>query len=186
MTPARNVFVLCTGRCGSTTFAKAAAHATNFTAAHEARTHLTGPARFAYPFNHVEVDNRLAWNLGRLDQAYGDDAHYVHLLRDPAQVAQSFVSRQNYGLIKAYRETILLNLVLRAPKTNKALIAADMIDTITSNITHFLRDKTKVMTVHLDSIDSDFPAFWHWIGATGDLTAAMGEWSVRHNATELP
>ena len=128
MTAPRNVFVLCTGRCGSTTFAKASAHATNFTAAHESRSHMTGPRRFAYAQGHIEVDNRLAWNLGRLDRAYGDTAHYVHLLRDPQAVADSFVGRQNYGLIKAWRETMLLNLVLRAPKTDIALIAADMID----------------------------------------------------------
>lgn len=184
MPQVKNVFVLCTGRCGSTTFAKAAAHASNFTAAHESRTHLTGPNRFAYPPQHIEIDNRLAWWLGRLDRAYGDDAHYVHLTRDPKAVAQSFVGRQNYGLIKAYRETMLLNLVLRAPKTDWTLIAEDMIDTITANITHFLRDKTKVMSVQMETVEQDFPAFWHWIGAKGDLNAAMAEWSVRHNATE--
>ncbi|EKD59997.1 MAG: hypothetical protein ACD_54C01008G0001 [uncultured bacterium] len=99
-------------------------------------------------------------------------------------MAQSFVGRQNYGLIKAYRETMLLNLVLRAPKTDWTLIAEDMIDTITANITHFLRDKTKVMSVQMETVEQDFPAFWHWIGAKGDLNAAMAEWSVRHNATE--
>lgn len=186
MTAPRNVFVLCTGRCGSTTFAKASAHATNFTAAHESRSHMTGPRRFAYAQGHIEVDNRLAWNLGRLDRAYGDTAHYVHLLRDPQAVAASFIGRQNYGLIKAWRETMLLNLVLRAPKTDIALIAADMIDTITTNISHFLRDKTHVMTIHMETIAADFPAFWRWIGATGDLDAAMAEWQVRHNATEMP
>lgn len=186
MSRARNVFVLCTGRCGSTTFARAMAHSDNFTADHESRSHMTGARRFAYAENHVEVDNRLAWCLGRLDQAYGDNAHYVHLIRDPAAVAQSFVGRQNYGLIKAYRETLLLNLVLRAPKTDIRAIADDMIDTITANIRHFLRDKTHVMTLHLEEIEQSFPAFWHWIGATGDLEAALTEWRVRHNATELP
>ncbi len=186
MSRARNVFVLCTGRCGSTTFATAMGHATNFTAAHESRSHMTGPRRFAYPEGHVEVDNRLAWCLGRLEQTYGDTAHYVHLIRDPAAVAQSFVGRQNYGLIKAYRETLLLNLVLRAPKTDIRAIADDMVDTITSNIQHFLHGKSRVMTLHLEEIEQGFPAFWHWIGASGDLGAAMAEWRVRHNASELP
>ena len=58
------VFVLCTGRCGSTTFARAAAHATNFTAKHESRTYKLGAQRLAYPDNHIEVDNRLAWWRG--------------------------------------------------------------------------------------------------------------------------
>ena len=55
-----NVFVLCTGRCGSTTFACACRHIENYTAAHESRSHLAGPERFAYPEDHIEVDNRLS------------------------------------------------------------------------------------------------------------------------------
>ena len=77
-----NVFVLCTGRCGSTTFSKAASHMTNITAGHETRCSLIGNLRLAYPPSHIEVDNRLSWFLGRLDCTYGKNACYVHLQRD--------------------------------------------------------------------------------------------------------
>lgn len=77
-----NVFVLCTGRCGSVTFAQAASHVTNASVGHETRSHMVGAARMAYPIGHIEVDNRLSWTLGRLDQAFGRDAFYVHLLRN--------------------------------------------------------------------------------------------------------
>ena len=178
------VFILCTGRCGSTTFAKAAAHATNFTAKHESRSWMLGPARLAYPDNHIEIDNRLSWWLGRLDQRFGDSPHFVHLLRDPGEVARSYAGRQHYGLMKAYRESLLLNLILRPPFPAMADIAADMVETITANITHFLRDKSRVMTIGLETIATDFPRFWNWIGAKGDLAAAMAEWQLRHNATK--
>ncbi|WJI25223.1 hypothetical protein RHP47_05945 [Thermosynechococcus sp. QKsg1] len=49
-----NVFVLCTGRCGSVTFAKACTFITNFSSAHESRTFLLGEARLAYPDRHIE------------------------------------------------------------------------------------------------------------------------------------
>jgi len=178
------VFVLCTGRCGSTTFARAAAHATNFTAKHESRTYKLGGQRLAYPDNHIEVDNRLAWWTGKLDAAFGDAPYFVHLTRDKAEVTKSYVARKGYGLIKAYREAILCNIVLRAPDTDMGLIAADMIDTITANIDYFLRDKSKVMHMKVETMDRDFPAFWNWIGAKGDLSAAMAEWNVRHNASK--
>ncbi len=55
-----DVFVLCTGRCGSTTFIKACAHITNYTAAHESRTGLLGSDRLDYPGKHIEADNRLS------------------------------------------------------------------------------------------------------------------------------
>lgn len=179
-----NVFVLCTGRCGSTTFTRACEHATNYTARHEWRTHLLGADRFNYPPNHIEVDNRLAWWTGKLDHYYADEPYYVHLLRDRAGAGASYAGRKNYGLMKAYREALLCNLVLRKPKTDIGLMGEDMIDTITMNIKFFLRDKTKVMTINLETIQEDFPKFWDWIGAKGDRDAAMNEWNTRHNATE--
>ena len=104
-----NVFVLCTGRCGSTTFARACSHIENFGVAHESRCAQLGDSRFAYPENHIEVDNRLSWLLGRLDRAYGDDAFYVHLRRPDQQVAASFLNRYRGGIIRAYRgEGILM------------------------------------------------------------------------------
>lgn len=182
MTP-DNVFVLCTGRCGSLTFSRAARHIRNFTTGHETRSFLTGPARFAFPKRHIEVDNRLAWTLGRLQNAFGDNAHYVHLIRDRDAVAASFLARRKYGMIKAYREAHLLNINLRAPATPDLDVAMDMIDTITQNIHHYLADKTHVLTMRLETIDHDFATFWDWIGASGTPDAALAEWRTRHNAT---
>ncbi|MEO5620143.1 MAG: hypothetical protein ABIQ85_04440 [Cypionkella sp.] len=178
------VFVLCTGRCGSTTFAAACQHATNFTAAHESRTYRLGPARFAYPPNHIEVDNRLAWFTGRLDDSFGEAPFYVHLTRNAAETASSFAARMNHGLMKAYRTGILPNLLLREPQTTAAEVGSDLVETLTANIRLFLRNKPRVMQVRLETMTEDFPKFWHWIGAEGDLSAAMAEFQTRHNATK--
>lgn len=178
------VFVLCTGRCGSTTFGEAVSHCTNFTSGQESLNHLIGPQRLAYPDYHIEIDNRLSWTLGRLDQTFGDAPHFVHLLRDPAVVAQSFATRHKYGLMKAYREGIISKHFNRAPQTPVIDVAHDLIDTITTNIAAFLRSKSKVMTVRVETITTDFPRFWNWIGAEGDLAAAMAEWQTRHNAAK--
>ena len=178
------VFVLCTGRCGSTTFARAAEHITNYTVKHESRTHLLGPARLAYPTRHIEVDNRLAWWLGNLDQTFGDTPYFVHLTRDPTEVAASYANRKHYGLLKGYHKSLLCHRMRPNTETDMTKIAADMVATITANITHFLRDKTKVMQMPLETIEKDFPTFWHWIGAKGDLPAALAEWTVLHNASQ--
>lgn len=64
-----NVFVLCTGRCGSTTlFAQACQHIENYTASHESKIFLLGDKRLEYSQNHIEVDNRLSWFLGSLEK----------------------------------------------------------------------------------------------------------------------
>jgi hypothetical protein len=59
-------------------------------------------------------------------------------------------------------------------------IAGFYIQTVNANIRHFLRDKPSI-TVRLENIIDDFAEFWHWIGAKGDLEAAIREWSTVHN-----
>lgn len=180
----RHVFVLCTGRCGSTTFARACGHLTNWTAGHETRAHLIGPDRLGYAPDHVEVDNRLSWLLGRLDRAFGDRAAYVHLTRDPEEVARSYAERSRFGIIRAYRTDILLNHGTLGPQAPILDLCRDYVDTVTANIEQFLRDKAHVMPARVETLRDDFDAFLGWIDGHGDLAAARAELSHRHNATE--
>jgi len=175
-----NIFILNTGRCGSTTFIKACRHIRNFTARHESRVRYTGERRLAYPANHIEADNRLSWMLGRLEQKFGRDAFYVHLSRERTETADSFARRQQMGIMKAYREGILLG----GEEEQTALdIARDYIDTVESNIALFLKDKPHKMAFSLENAKADFTKFWAWIGAEGDLQKALLEWDTRYNAS---
>ncbi len=177
-----NVFVLCTGRCGSLSFARACGHMTNFTSSHESRVDRLGDDRLAYPDDHIEVDNRLSWFLGRLDRSFGDSAYYVHLTRDPAQVAASWARRFHVlgGMATGYRDHIL---AATSPKSGVTRLAAatDYVRTVTENIDAFLKDKSHVMRFRMEDAATAFPDFWAWIGAEGDLRAAMAEWSKRHD-----
>ena len=175
-----NVFVLCTGRCGSMTFARAASHISNYTSGHESRAQMIGPARLAYPPNHIEVDNRLSWMLGRLDAAYGPNAKYVHLTRDPTEVARSFGYRWRIkvGIISAYR-----NGVLKGTEESKPEVCADYVETVTANILSFMKHVPQHMDFDLNCAEDDWRLFWDWIGAEGDFDASLREWSTAHNAT---
>lgn len=174
-----NIFILNTGRCGSTTFIKACQHISNFSAMHESRATSIGEERLSYPPNHIEADNRLSWFLGRLDQKYGDNAFYVHLSRDLHKTANSFALRDDYGIMKAYREGVLLG----GEDDSSEDIARDYIDTVESNIGHFLKDKSNKMSFTLESSKNDFALFWNKIGATGDLQKALLEWDINYNAS---
>ena len=165
------------------TFARACAHFDNDTAAHESRTHHEGAARYAFPDRHIEIDNRLSWLLGRLDRHWGDQAAYVHLTRDPEEVAESFRKRAGQGIIKAYKDVIIARSTGRAKRVPVLEFCRDYVDTVTENIATFLADKSHVMHIRLETAQTDFPRFCEWIGATGDMKAALGEFSVRHNAT---
>lgn len=176
-----NVFVLSTGRCGSTTIVHACSHMTNFTAAHESNIGALGDARVSYPQNHIESDNRLSWFLGRLERAFGDDAFYVHLMRDRMAVARSYSGRiQPDGIVRAYARGIYGNLPAETPLIKVCL---DYYDTVNANIAAFLANKTKKMNFRLEEARSDFPILWSRIGAEGNLEAALREWNTAYNAT---
>ena len=171
------VFILTTGRSGSTTFARACAHIENFTVGHESRWQLLGSNRLQYAEQHIEVDNRLAWLLGRLDQQYGDEAFYVHLIRDRAAVARSYFQRRlgRRSIIRAYSQGILYR--------NHTTLedCQDYCDTVNTNIQLFIRDKTHAMSFELAQSDRDFRLFWESISAQGNLQAALEEWQVTYN-----
>ncbi len=175
------IFVLCTGRCGSTTFIRACQHITNYTALHESRTGHLGDVRFAYQDNHIEADNRLSWLLGRLDEAYGKDAFYVHLTRARRATAASFVKRTGKGIMRAYaRSGILMAL---PPDANPLEVARDYYDTVNSNISLFLRDKPRQMRFRLENAQTDFPSFCSVIEADVNMPAALREFEIKHNAS---
>ena len=175
-----NIFILNTGRCGSSTFIKACQHITNYSSAHESLLQQTGNQRLAYPENHIEADNRLSWFLGRLDETYGDDAFYVHLKRNTIDTVNSFSRRIDFGIMQAYERGILLH---DGHQVAASEIAADYIDTVEKNIDLFLKDKSRQMTFHIESSKPDFTKFWGQIGAQGALDMALKEWDIPYNAS---
>ncbi len=176
-----NIFVLCTGRCGSHTFVEACSHITNYTAGHETRTRFIGSERLKYAPNHIEADNRLSWFLGRLDKIYGDEAFYVHLSRDRQRNAASMSRYMHMGVLEAYTDGILMRSSYRNDPMEFSL---DLYDTINTNIESFLKDKSHKMAFTLENADQDFKVFWDKIGAKGDLEAALGEWDKTYNKSK--
>ncbi|MCB1735004.1 MAG: hypothetical protein H6981_02060 [Gammaproteobacteria bacterium] len=178
-----NVFVLSTGRCGSMTFDRACRHIRNFSSGHETRVAELGPARLAYPKDHIESDNRLAWFLGRLDQAFPNEVFYVHLRRDPEAVARSYARRTQAGLIipawihgvHLYQPEIIEDTALAA--------ARDYVTTVNINISQFLAGRKNAMKFDIESGSDDFDVFWERIGAQGDKAAAIAEFSMAYNAS---
>lgn len=173
-----NVFVLNAGRCGSTTWIEACRHIRNYSAAHESRAHLTGEARLDYPAQHIEADNRLSWFLGRLDARFGTDTFYLHLRRQSQPSIASFARRNDFGIMHAYRDGILLGADPTLPAEQ---VAADYLETVEYNIRLFLRDKPLQMDASLETAREDFALFWARIGAEGDLHAALAEFATCHN-----
>ena len=177
------VFVLCTGRCGSTTFYKACSHFTNYTAHHESRVSVTGlDDRLDYPSDHhIEVDNRLSWFLGPLGARYGDRPLYVHLVRDEDAVVQSFMHRWGGGIIQAFSSGIACKRKRRLSENEQRQVCQMYVRTVNANIAAFLEGKPFVFRFQLEDYARDFPAFVELIQARGNMDLAMFEFTRKHN-----
>ena len=180
-----NVFVLCTGRTGSSTFIEACKHIENYSSAHESRNRRYGSARLDYGDQHIEADNRLIWFFGDLDKKYGKEAFYVHLRRAELKTAESYKRRWKWNrvsIVKAFYYAILMH---HKKPTEKKIREASRhyVATVNSNIEVFLKDKPRKLTVRLENIESDFKKFWNAIGAEGDFDKALECWDKKYNAS---
>ena len=173
-----NVFVLCTGRCGSMTFARACGHLTNYTSAHESAGIRNG---LDFPRDHIEVNNRLIWVAGQLERRYAD-AFYVHLTRDAEAVARSFAARGTDGpkILGAWRRTICQGSQRELIADARQYCAA-----VNSLIGHFLDSvdpaRLRSMRFALERAETDWPVFCRLIFAKGDIKAGASEFNTRHN-----
>lgn len=180
-----NVFILCTGRTGSSTFIEACKAIENYSSAHESRSSQYGDARLDYPDQHIEADNRLIWFHGELEKKYGNRAFYVHLTRNQEQTANSFTRRWKWNhvsIVQAFYRAILMN---HKKPTEKAIqgVSRYYVSTVNSNIEAFIKDKPRRLTVRLENIESDFRKFWEAIGAEWNLENALQCWNHKYNAS---
>jgi hypothetical protein len=142
---------------------------------------LLGEERIKYPQNHIEVDNRLAWFLSRLNKTFGDDAYYVHLTRDSQAIATSYCERWhlNESIVKAYGHGLLMNN--KIPKQDRMKYCLDYVDTVNFNIAQFLEDKTKVLTIDVSELTVRFSDFFHFIEADGNVENCIKELGIISN-----
>lgn len=180
-----NVFILCTGRNGSTTIIEACKKINNFSCGHETLSNRIGFARLDYPDNHIEADNRLSWLLGTLEKKYGNNAIYIHLKRNKEKTAQSFLKRfhSKTSIINAFAKGILMNLPDKLDSSQMLNVCYHYVDTVNDNIEMFLNDKSNKLEMNLENIKEDFGKFWELIGAVGDFEAALKEFDIKHNAS---
>lgn len=168
------VFVLTTGRSGSTTFAEACTHIEGMTSGHEIHAGMI-EGRLEYPNNHIESDNRLVWFLGTLDRLYDDeDTFYVHLTRDREKVAYSYRDRWQGAICVArhFYHGILMNRA--KPDMARALEACRLlVDTVEDNVAFFLSRRQNWVTVRMESLEEDFFKFMDAAGLQGDRDKIM-------------
>jgi hypothetical protein len=178
------VFVLCTGRSGSTAFVKACQHIDNFTAGHETNAKVIGKKRFSYPDQHIEVDNRLSWFLGTLDEKFNPNKTlYVHLRRDLEETVNSFMRRfkRRGSIVSAFARGVYMTPIPFLDDAERRQVCIDYVNAVNKNIELFLENKPNKMEIHLDRIKEEFPEFLERIDAEVDLEDCLNTFDVKHN-----
>ena len=181
---ANNIFVLCTGRCGSKTFTKACQHATNYTTSHEG---MALRHNLDYPDNHIEVNNRLVWYLGLLDKKF-PDARFVHLMRDPESTALSYAKKKagnEFNIIRTWRSSIRMGWYVRQGKDEERTVLDDCreyVDAVNGLVSSWLAGHPQSWIRVFIEDSSSFERFWNWAGMDGDLNAALATFQKRFNA----
>lgn len=175
-----NVFVLCTGRCGSLTFTYACKNIKNYTSEHESKVNLLGSQRLVYPENHIEVDNRLSWFLGRLDEKYDKNAFYVHLRRNIRDTSLSLSKRTGLGSILC---SYANGIYIKQNNVSNYDVALDYCNTVDKNIQLFLKDKPNKMEIWIENIKTTFPLFWKAISAEGNLDKALDVFNHKYHSS---
>jgi hypothetical protein len=182
-----NVFVLGPGRCGTVTFARACEHIGGFTSGHETRARQIGEARFDYPDDHIEVDNRLSWFLGGLARRFDDDSTlYVHLTRERSAVVESFERRWDSAfrasIIRAFGHGIVSRSADWSVDERRA-VCGFYVDTVNQNVAEFVAGRRSI-ALQLELLDEQFVPFAERIGGLVDADAALAELRVRHNSSD--
>lgn len=177
-----NVFVIGSGRCGTSTFAKACEHIENWSVAHESKAQSWGYDRLDYPHGHIECDCRLSWRMGSLVSRF-PDAFYVHLVRDQLETAKSWSHRANRTMMRYWWRCVLLHWHdPRMPEEHSIPVAMDMVRTANDNVAHAIRNARHVV-VWIETPRSGFEEMWRAIGAKGDLDAALDTLKRKHNCS---
>lgn len=93
-----HIFVVGTGRCGTSTFYQACLHIKGFTVGHESSAGRI--PSWTYPDKHIEISSQLVYGIPKLRQRYAD-AKWVHLIRAREPCVES-LARQCYDAMKAF------------------------------------------------------------------------------------
>lgn len=168
------VFVTCVGRCGSVSFREACRHAKNYQTGHESKCGL-----LEYPDNFVEVSPHIRVFIVHLSAKY-PDAKWVHLIREPNSCIAS-LARLGHGAVMRAFATLypsvmpsdqLIDIAYRYYWSGNDLIRAQL-----ERVPQGQR-----MELRLETVREQWPTFWRWIGAEGDLAASLTAWNEIRNS----
>ena len=174
------VFVVSTGRCGSTTFSKACQFISNYTVAHQ--WHHGQVGNYEYPDDHIEVDPRLSYSLPLLIEKY-PTAKYIHLQRERESCIKSLSKRKSTGFFMRFHFGAIDKNLQKG---------AEVYYDITNSLINKILLGANSQTIHvwlenlisLDYENNDWQKIWNFIKAQGNFKDSLAQWKIKYNITK--
>jgi hypothetical protein len=164
------VFVVGTGRCGTTTFYQACRHITNYTVGHESEGFRI--PKYEFDDKHIEVSHLNSIALPLLVKKY-PDSMFIHLIRDRQATIQSWVN----GHPDLHEElNCWSRLWYMERNLDAAQIAAARYDRVFE-----LCERMTTWSFKLDRATMWWGVFWRYIKAEGSYDEALKEFSRAYN-----
>ena len=173
------IFVTGTGRCGTVTFSKAAAHADNYTVGHESHAGKIG--NWEYPDNHIEVSSQLMIAIPILQSKY-PDAKWIHLVRIDREACVKSLARMD-EVMRAF-SFVFFQHPLPSDLIEVAESYYDCTVRLIQQQFTLPRFDTRFRRFALENAKNRWLDLWNWMACRGDFNASRAEWDVRYNASE--
>lgn len=167
------IFVTGTGRCGTVTFFRAAAHARNLKVGHESQTGHEAVNHWQYPDNHIEVSCQLAFAMPILLRRY-PDAKWIHLVRQREACVRSLAGQLTVEM-QHWAEH-----VFQAFRPNPIAAAEAFYDCTVATIDALLPPGS--LRLEMERAERLWSEVWRFMGCQGDFEASRSEWRRAYNA----
>lgn len=172
------VFVVGTGRCGTSTFFHACNHITNYGCGHESKRGPKQIGNWSFPDDHIEIASNLTVGLHKLIYKYPNSL-WVRLKRNKRECVRSLAEQASEAMLDFAHQWWYLDMTE----------AVDNIE-VASQFYDFCEDyyqrrlPNNALFLDLEHIREQWSVFWNEARAEGDYLASLKEWDRNYNAAE--
>lgn len=172
------VFVVGTGRCGTSTFRHAASLALNKSVRQES-AYWNGVSHREYLDGCIEIGHQLTWVLSYLLHRYRD-SKIVHLVRDKESCVRS-LQKNGLGTIPSWYNMLYAGC---HENGNPCPPCSDLFDIYYDQVNFSIPNVTpthRYFRLKLEAAKEQWRACWDWMSCEGDFERSLACWAKKYN-----
>lgn len=172
------VFVVGTGRCGTSTFFHACLHIRNYGTGHESKRGVNQIGNWSFPDDHIEIASNLTIGLNQLRGKY-PEALWVRLKRNREDCIKSLAEQSSDAMLDFAHQWWYLDMTEAVDNIEVASQFYDFCEDFYQNCL-----PADALFFDLEHIKEHWIMFWNQTKADGDYLASLQEWDRQYNAAD--